>query len=81
MAGLFIYFVGCLLVKGALRYSWDARLRGIITIDSEPRSQARVERLLIFLKDPNLIFIKSRKTAGTSIEIALSMSANSRFHP
>lgn len=30
---------------------------------------------MIFLREPNLIFIKSRKTAGTSIEIALSMSA------
>lgn len=30
---------------------------------------------MIFLREPNLIFIKSRKTAGTSLEIALSMSA------
>ena len=30
---------------------------------------------MIFLRQPNLLFIKSRKTAGTSLEIALSMSA------
>ncbi len=30
---------------------------------------------MLYLKQPNLIFIKSRKTAGTSLEIALSMAA------
>ena len=30
---------------------------------------------MLYLKEPNLIFVKSRKTAGTSVEIALSMSA------
>ncbi len=31
---------------------------------------------MIFLKSPNLIFIKTKKTAGTSIEIALSAHAD-----
>ncbi len=30
---------------------------------------------MIFLRQPNLLFLKTRKTAGTSVEIALSCSA------